>query len=170
MVYFGGMAIVAILLSIIAGIWLAISWTTPVAALIAGAIGAVVSVIQRINNGKFTLDYDVGGPYAFVLGAVRPLIGCAFAMTISFAFTGGLLNLPAVADPTNDPHRVALLVLGFLAGFSERWAQDTLTALLPCGATGGTAGTRRGRGSAAGARFARAPARQRHMRGERPCY
>jgi len=133
MVYFGGMATVAILLSIIAGIWLAISWTTPVAALIAGAIGAVVSVIQRINNGKFTLDYDVGGPYAFFLGALRPLIGGAFAMTISFAFTGGLLNLPAAADPTNDPHRVALLVLGFLAGFSERWAQDTLTALLPAG-------------------------------------
>jgi hypothetical protein len=24
-----------------------------------------------------------------------------------------------------------LLVLGFLAGFSERWAQDTLTSVLP---------------------------------------
>ena len=129
MVYFGGMAAVAVVLSIMAAIWLSISWATPVAALIAGAIGAVVSVIQRINNGKFMLDYDVGGPYAFFLGGLRPLIGGAFAMAISFAFTGGLLHLPA-SNPTDDP-RLALLVLGFVAGFSERWAQDTLTSLLP---------------------------------------
>ena len=30
------------------------------------------------------------------------------------------------------PHRrLALLVLGFFAGFSERWAQDTLTSIVP---------------------------------------
>ena len=131
MVYFGGMATVAILLSIVAAIWLGISWATPVAALIAGAIGAVVSVIQRINNGKFTLEYDIGGPYAFFLGGLRPLIGGTFAMAISFAFTGGLLHLPVAANESTDSRRLALLVLGFLAGFSERWAQDTLTSLLP---------------------------------------
>jgi hypothetical protein len=131
MVYFGGMATAAILLSIIAAIWLSISWATPVAALIAGAIGAVVSVIQRINNGKFTLDYDIGSPYAFFLGGLRPLIGGTFAMAISFAFTGGLLHLPVAANESTDSRRLALLVLGFLAGFSERWAQDTLTSLLP---------------------------------------
>jgi len=131
MVYFGGMATVALLLAAIAATWLSISWATPVAALMAGAIGAVVSVIQRINNGKFTLDYDVGGPYAFFLGGLRPLIGGAFAIAISFAFTGGLLHLPVAADPNTDKPRLALLVLGFVAGFSERWAQDTLTSLLP---------------------------------------
>lgn len=133
MVYFGGMATVAIFLSIIAGIWLGISWATPLAALIAGAIGAVVSVIQRINNGKFTLDFDIGGRYAFFLGGLRPLIGGTFAMAISFAFTGGLLHLPVAVDESTDSRRLALLVLGFLAGFSERWAQDTLTSLLPAG-------------------------------------
>ncbi|MDX6453344.1 MAG: hypothetical protein QOH16_3393 [Gaiellaceae bacterium] len=131
MVYFGGMASVAIFLSIVAAIWLGISWATPVAALIAGAIGAVVSVIQRINNGKFTLDYDIGSPYAFFLGGLRPLIGGTFAMAISFAFTGGLLHLPVATNESLDSRRLALLVLGFLAGFSERWAQDTLTSLLP---------------------------------------
>src|SRR5205823_6480084 len=49
MVYFGGMAAVTVALSILAAIWLSIEWATPVAALIAGAVGAVVSVIQRIN-------------------------------------------------------------------------------------------------------------------------
>jgi hypothetical protein len=131
MVYFGGMAAVAIALSIVAAIWLGIQWATPLAAVIAGAVGAVVSVIQRINTGKFTLEYDVGSPYAFFLGGLRPLIGGTFAMAISFAFTGGLLHLPVAANESTDNRRMALLVLSFVAGFSERWAQDTLTSLLP---------------------------------------
>lgn len=130
MVYFGGMAAVTLILSIFATIWLTISWATPVAALIAGAIGAVVSVIQRITNGHFTLETDVGG-YPFFLGGLRPLIGGAFAMAISFAFTGGLLHLPVAANESTDNRRLALLVLGFIAGFSERWAQDTLTSVIP---------------------------------------
>jgi hypothetical protein len=131
MVYFGGMAAVALTLSLVASIWLAISWASPVAALIAGAVGAVVSVIQRINTGKFRLEYDVGSPYTFFLGGLRPLIGGAFAMAISFAFTGGLLHLPVAANESTDHRRLALLVLSFMAGFSERWAQDALTSVLP---------------------------------------
>lgn len=131
MIYFGGMAAVAIALSVFGAIWLAFSWATPVSALIAGSLGAVVSVIQRINSGKFVLDFDVGARYAFFLGGLRPLIGGAFAMVISFAFTGGLLHLPVAAGESDIHRRLALLVVGFLAGFSERWAQDTLTAVLP---------------------------------------
>jgi hypothetical protein len=130
MVYFGGMAAVTIVLSIVAAIWLSIAWATPVAALIAGAVGAVVSVIQRITNGRFTLETDVGG-YPFFLGGLRPLIGGAFAMAISFSFAGGLLHLPVAANESTDNRRLALLALGFIAGFSERWAQDTLTSVLP---------------------------------------
>jgi hypothetical protein len=131
MVYFAGMAAVAIVLSLVAAIWLSIQWATPLAALIAGALGAVVSVVQRINNGKFALEYDVGSPYVFFLGGLRPLIGGTFAMAISFAFSGGLLHLPVAASEGTDNRRLALLVLSFVAGFSERWAQDTLTSLLP---------------------------------------
>jgi hypothetical protein len=130
-VYFAGMAAVAIALSVGAAIWLAVDWASPVAALVAGALGGVVSVIQRINSGKFTLDYDVGRPYALFLGGLRPLIGGAFALAISFAFTGGLLHLPIAATETTGDRRLALLVVSFLAGFSERWAQDTLTSVVP---------------------------------------
>jgi hypothetical protein len=130
-VYFVGMAFVAALLSTGAAIWLAIDWASPVAALIAGALGAVVSVIQRINAGKFTLEYDIGRPYAVFLGGLRPLIGGAFAMAISFAFNGGLLHLPIAAAESTTHRRLALLVVSFLAGFSERWAQDTLSAAWP---------------------------------------
>jgi len=137
MVYFGGMASVTVALAIIAAVWLTYDWASPLAALIAGAVGAVVSVIQRINSGKFSLEYDVGSPYAFFLGGLRPLIGGAFAMAISFAFSGGLLHLPVAAEESTGHRHLVLLVLGFIAGFSERWAQDTLTSILPA-AHGGT--------------------------------
>jgi hypothetical protein len=129
-VYFAGMAIVAVALCVGAGVGLVVDWSSPLAALVAGALGAVVSVIQRINAGKFQLEYDVGRPYAFFLGGLRPLIGAAFALAISFAFTGGFLHLPVSSDGDADK-RLGLLVVGFLAGFSERWAQDTLVAAVP---------------------------------------
>jgi hypothetical protein len=131
LVYFGGIACVMVVLGAFSALWLSISWATPVAALIAGAVGAVVSVTQRINSGTFELDYDVGGPYAMFLGGLRPLIGGAFAIAITFAFDGGLLHLPVAASANTHDRRLALMVLAFLAGFSERWAQDTLTSVLP---------------------------------------
>lgn len=129
-VYFAGMTLVALALSLLAGVWLSLDWASPVAAVVAGALGAVVSVIQRINTGHFQLEYDVGRPYALFLGGLRPLIGGAFAIAISFAFTGGLLHLP-IADGGSRDERLALLVVAFVAGFSERWAQDTLIGALP---------------------------------------
>ena len=131
LIYFGGIATVMVVLAAICTLWLSITWATGIAALIAGAIGAVVSVVQRINSGTFELDYDVGGPYIFFLGGLRPLIGGAFAVVISFAFDGGLLHPPVAATESTDHRRLALLVISFLAGFSERFAQDTLTAAVP---------------------------------------
>jgi hypothetical protein len=52
-------------------------------------------------------------------------------MAITFAFDGGLLHLPVAASASTHDRRLALVVLAFLAGFSERWAQDTLTSVLP---------------------------------------
>jgi hypothetical protein len=129
--YFVGMAAVAAVLGIGAAIWLVIDWSAPVAALVAGSLGAVVSVIQRINQGTFSLEYDTGRLYAMFLGGLRPLIGGAFALVLSFAFTGGLVSLPIAAGEPDAHRKLALLVVAFLAGFSERWAQDTLAAALP---------------------------------------
>ena len=134
LVYFGGIAGITLALAAACIPWLAIVWAAPVAALVAGAVGAVVSVIQRINSGTFELDYDVGRPYAFFLGGLRPLIGGAFGMALTFAFSGGLLHLPVAQDATTHDRRLALLVLAFVAGFSERWAQDTLTSIVPSAA------------------------------------
>ena len=124
-----------LLIAAVSTVWLSISWAAPVAALVAGALGAVVSVIQRINSGVFELEYDVGGPYTFFLGGLRPVLGGVFAMAITFAVSGGLVHLPVDPQAHTDTRRFALLVLAFLAGFSERWAQDTLTAIVPAKAS-----------------------------------
>ena len=132
--YFAGMAAVAVAIAFIALIVLAVTWDGGVAAVVAGAAGAVISVTQRINNGDFELEYDVGRSYAFFLGALRPLIGGTFALIIYFAFTSGITHLPvSSSDPASD-RRLAILVVSFLAGFSERWAQDTLATAAPKGA------------------------------------
>ena len=128
-VYFTGMVFTAAVIALVVGIALAAGWAgAEYAALISGAIGAVVSVIQRINNGHFDLEYDVGRPYAFFLGGLRPLIGGAFALAIAFAFKSGVLHLPLRQGASDSEKQFALVVLGFIAGFSERFAQDTLAA------------------------------------------
>jgi hypothetical protein len=129
-VYFAGMAIVALAVTFFALLFLRFEWRVGVAALVAGAVGAVVSVIQRINSRAFHVDYDVGKPYAFFLGGLRPLIGGAMAIAIAFAFDSGMLHLP-IGNPTQENQRLALVVVSFLAGFSERWAQDTLASVVP---------------------------------------
>jgi hypothetical protein len=133
-IYFTGMIVVAAVVAIVSGLILSFDWAGAVAALIAGSVGAVVSVIQRINSGHFELEYDVGRPYAFFLGGLRPLIGGAFAIVIAFAFTSGILHLPLSSQHSDTDQRLALLVISFLAGFSERWAQDTLAAVVPASA------------------------------------
>jgi hypothetical protein len=131
MVYFAGMAACAALLAGVGCVlWLALGHRDVLGPLIAGAIGAVVSVIQRINTGTFDVEYDVGRGYVFFLGALRPAIGAVFGLAISFAVTSGLLNLPVVGKGS-EAKFAALLVVTFFAGFSERWAQDTLAASVP---------------------------------------
>ncbi len=129
-VYFAGMAVVAIAVAFSAAVFLRFEWRVGVAAMVAGAVGAVVSVIQRINSRSFHVDYDVGRPYAFFLGGLRPLIGGALAIAIAFAFDSGMLHLPISSTTKTDEH-LALVVVSFLAGFSERWAQDTLASVVP---------------------------------------
>jgi hypothetical protein len=94
----------------------------------AGAFGALVSVVQRINAGQFNLTYDVGRPYVAFLGGLRPVLGAAFGLILYFAVTGGLLTVFEIPE-AGSARLFTFLVIAFLAGFSERWAQDTLTAL-----------------------------------------
>jgi hypothetical protein len=130
MIYFFGMAIVATLLAafaLLAGYFANVPDVDDRAffgAIIAGSLGALVSVVARVNSGRFDLEYDVGSTYPFFLGGLRPLMGAIFGVAVFFAIDSGLLTLPKVSDNKF----AGIILLAFVAGFSERWAKDTLAA------------------------------------------
>jgi hypothetical protein len=105
-------------------------------ALAGGALGALVSVIARVNDGTFSLDYDVSPVYSLFTGALRPFVGALFGLAIYAASASGFLQ--AFELPTERAERFYFVALiAFVAGFSERWAQDTLTDVAPAARTPG---------------------------------
>jgi hypothetical protein len=89
----------------------------------AGGVGALVSVMSRLASGKMAVDYDIGRDTLRVFGALRPVIGAFFGLAAFFALESGIVNLKVA----NETKTFAFYVFfAFLAGFSERWAQDML--------------------------------------------
>ena len=104
---------------------------TFVASYAAGAVGAVVSVLSRMGatpgpgRGQgFTIDFEVGRKSVRRLGALRPLTGAVFALALYFALQSNLLSIPI---PKSNSQVYFYLVVGFLAGFSERVTKVLLT-------------------------------------------
>ena len=134
LVYFLGMAVgVALLVLLYVGggagvltVEEAVQDTTIIGCLVAGALGAVVSVIARVNSGSFDLDADVARGYTLFLGALRPVIGSIFGVVTYAALTSGFVEVFKI-PPEGLKQFYFLCVIAFAAGFSERWAQDTLT-------------------------------------------
>ncbi len=96
---------------------------TLVGCLTAGAIGAVVSVLSRMTFGDLELDYDAGRRILTMLGAFRPVIGMVLGAAMWVLFESGVLAV-GPSDPAKMPF--FHILIAFLAGFSERWAQDML--------------------------------------------
>lgn len=91
----------------------------------AGGIGAMVSLLQRMSNGKLKLDTTGSRDLLVLFGGVRPLIGAIFGIFVFAAIKGGLVT------PFKIPVGQSLAffaVIGFLAGFNERWARDMLSS------------------------------------------
>jgi hypothetical protein len=92
----------------------------------AGTVGAVVSVLWRMTSGSFrmnlpTLDHDMKGTDLRLMAALRPVIGLVFALGAIVLVMGELIPL----DQRDGTSQSALFAgIGFLAGFSERLAQD----------------------------------------------
>jgi hypothetical protein len=124
MVYVGGMGAVAgVLAFVAAGTLLGIEDRGRLfAAILAGALGALVSVVQRIHSGEFRLEYDVGRPYLLFLGGLRPVLGAGFGLITYAALTSGLITVGQI-DPRDS---YVVVVLAFAAGFTERLATDAL--------------------------------------------
>jgi hypothetical protein len=92
----------------------------------AGTVGAVVSVLWRMTSGSFrmnlpTLDHDMKTTDLRLMAALRPVIGLVFALGAIVLVMAELIPL----DQKGGTSQTALFAgIGFLAGFSERLAQD----------------------------------------------
>jgi hypothetical protein len=90
-------------------------------ALPAGALGAIVSVLQRMTSGSLRLDFNAGTTMLTTFGAVRPIVGAIFGMAIFALLKGGVS-----IEVTTDAPLAFYAAVGFLGGLNERFAQDML--------------------------------------------
>jgi len=94
------------------------------ASFVAGAIGAIVSVMTRMRDEeRISLDYEVGELLIVLLGAFRPLLGAIFGVVAYFAIAGGVIGITV---PKGAHAFFYFAVFAFLAGFSERFAHVIL--------------------------------------------
>jgi len=132
-VYLGGMLMGVLALCAIAvpvGLLLAgtdvpVDRTIFFGCVIAGAIGALISVVTRMSADKFHVRHEVGRGYVQRVAAFRPFIGSVFGLLVYFALAGGVIKQINVPDP--EAERFAFfLVFAFAAGFSERMVKEVL--------------------------------------------
>jgi hypothetical protein len=147
LVYFGGMMRGTLLLAVLGGLSLLILWPAHAlhpdqsrtqdlyVAAVMGALGAVISVMSRMATaGRFELDHEVGRKQIRRLGSFRPFIGAVFALVLYFALKSNLLQIGNLTGSDKaDTTIYFYATIGFLAGFSERWAKVLLDS-----AVGGT--------------------------------
>jgi hypothetical protein len=94
-----------------------------VASIVAGSLGATMSVLIRMSGGKFDVNHEIGREYVSNLGLARPYIGAVFALLLYFTVQGGLLQ--GVHRPESDQAAFAFFVAcAFAVGFSERFAKE----------------------------------------------
>jgi hypothetical protein len=139
-----GLLLIALLLALAVTLvlWGSLKWeghdSRIVISVAAGAIGAFVSVLQRISSekSKFTVHYDLGKRTLYMLGSYRPVLGAVFGVFTYFVLASGILR-PKGLDDTGT----ALYYYGsfaFVAGFSERFTQvlaKSVEGLLPAQGT-----------------------------------
>lgn len=121
---FGGLALLGAALTVIIAVRGFADSPFAVSA-IAGAIGAFVSMMMRMTSGRLVLRSESLRSPTRVLGAMRPLIGAMFGATVYILLGSGLIAFD-LGTPIEESFYAA--ALGFLAGFAERFAQDTIVA------------------------------------------
>jgi hypothetical protein len=89
-----------------------------------GAAGAVVSVMNRMTGGSLTVRPEAGKKTIRALGFMRPVIGATFGAVVYLFLDGGIVQV--VSPPDGGANLAFYAALGFLSGFSERFAQDVI--------------------------------------------
>jgi len=108
-------------------VWTSVLDDPLIVSMLAGAVGAVVSVMQRMTNGNLLLRPESGKQVIRALGVFRPVIGAVFGAVIFLFLDGGIIE---VLSPPEEGANLAFYAgLGFLSGFSERFAQDAIASV-----------------------------------------
>ena len=89
------------------------------------ALGAVISVIQRMSTGSLVVDQTVSASQRRMLGGLRPAVGAVFGAVAYFTLLTGSLATGATTS-TGQQSFAFFALAGFAAGFSERFATDML--------------------------------------------
>jgi hypothetical protein len=93
-------------------------------AALGGATGATVSVLARMSSGGLRLTPESGTRTIRALGFMRPIIGAVFGAVIYAFLDGGIVEI--FSPPSGASELAFYAGLGFLSGFSERFAQDVI--------------------------------------------
>ncbi len=85
---------------------------------ISGAIGSVVSILVRIEDFSGATHADPS--ILFFTGLFKPIVGIGFSLFVFAVLSSGLI--PVTINPGRE--RFFFAAVSFVAGFSERFAQD----------------------------------------------
>ncbi|MEV6875788.1 hypothetical protein [Amycolatopsis sp. NPDC051128] len=97
---------------------------------VSGAVGAILSVMTRTaNRERVRVSLDQGWLVIVLSGCFRLVIGAVFGVAMLVLVRAGLL--PLAAPGSGEQVTLFFAGLAFLAGFSERRAQDTIVRTLP---------------------------------------
>jgi len=88
---------------------------------IAGALGSIASIMVRLRD--FTLVEAPDSTILFFTGLFKPIVGMAFALFVYTVLRSGLVPL----DIQPEKSMYFFAALSFVAGFSERFAQDVMS-------------------------------------------
>ena len=89
-----------------------------------GAAGAVVSVMNRMTGGGLKVRPEGGKKTIRALGFMRPVIGAVFGAVVYLFLDGGIVQV--LSPPDGGANLAFYAGLGFVSGFSERFAQDVI--------------------------------------------
>jgi hypothetical protein len=87
---------------------------------LAGAVGGMLSVMQRLNDDKLDVHYEVGSAAIVLAGTVRPILGAFAAFLTLLLVLSRIVPLPVGTGSEG----YYLVVLAFAAGFAERSIPD----------------------------------------------
>jgi hypothetical protein len=88
-----------------------------------GAIGALLSILERLTRSALRVQFQTGLAAIFISGISRPIVGALSGLALCVLIEGGLLPFISV-PPAKD--KFFLAGFAFLAGFSERLLKDAV--------------------------------------------